>query len=262
MKTILEGFSLKDFYNAYGIPEEQIGETSDGYHTFNALYRQRLVLTAALFNTFSDLCWKSRKHEDGKLCFGGGWFIVGIDTPEGQYAYHYQEEYWAMFKCEELETGKHWDGHTDKDVERLLSLNRSTKKMVNGADFDAWPIIRNPHIGVDMPWFKENPNINKSVSLELLDINKHYPRLDMSQYLLSSAGAGKHPIMDSLPVNEFMMKKHKKYDDEIMTSLYGNWIMDKCIEISKKEDERLLNKLYPPEKRIKIDGPNTLPKKR
>ena len=27
-----------------------------------------------------------------------------------------------MFKCKELECGKHWDGHTEKDVIRLLSL--------------------------------------------------------------------------------------------------------------------------------------------
>ncbi len=27
--------------------------------------------------------WKSLRHEDGELCFGGEWFIFGIDTPEG-----------------------------------------------------------------------------------------------------------------------------------------------------------------------------------
>ena len=27
-----------------------------------------------------------------------------------------------MFKCQELSNGKHWDGHTEDDVIRLLSL--------------------------------------------------------------------------------------------------------------------------------------------
>ena len=68
---------------------------------------------------------KSWKHNDGELCFGGDWFIVGIDTPEGSYTYHYQMEYWKMFNCEELAYGKEWDGHTEADVERLLSLENA-----------------------------------------------------------------------------------------------------------------------------------------
>lgn len=72
--------------------------------------------------TYKDKAWKSYTHEDGELCFGGGWFIVGIDTPEGSYTYHYKNEYWDMFDCKELKISKHWDGHTDKDVTRMLSL--------------------------------------------------------------------------------------------------------------------------------------------
>lgn len=98
------------------------GELSDGYHTFNDLYYQRCILFATIVNTYSKLAWKSYRHENGELCFGGGWFIVGIDTPEGSYTYHYENKYWDLFNCEELVYGKHWDGHTDKDVTRLLSL--------------------------------------------------------------------------------------------------------------------------------------------
>jgi hypothetical protein len=104
------------------IPEGGIGEVSDGYHTFNSLYRQRLILTAALVKAHKDVAWKSWRHEDGKLCFGGGWFIVGFDTPDGGYTYHYEEKDWELFDCVELPVGKHWDGHTDEDVERLLSI--------------------------------------------------------------------------------------------------------------------------------------------
>ena len=104
------------------VPEGGIGEMSDGYHTFNGLYYQRMVLFAALVKAHKDKAWKSWKHEDGEPCFGGGWFIVGIDTPEGSYTYHYEEKDWDLFDCVELPVAKHWDGHTEENVTRLLSL--------------------------------------------------------------------------------------------------------------------------------------------
>lgn len=104
------------------VPVGGIGEMSDGYHTFNGLYYQRMVLFAALVKQNKDSAWKSHRHEDGELCFGGGWFIVGIDTPDGSYTYHYEDKDWDLFDCEELPVGKHWDGHTEDDVTRLLSL--------------------------------------------------------------------------------------------------------------------------------------------
>lgn len=104
------------------IPESGIGDLSDGYHSFNDLYYQRLVLTATIVKQNKSRCWKSFKHEDGQPCFGGGWFIVGIDTPEGTYTYHYEAKDFDLFLCQELPVAKHWDGHTDKDVARLLSL--------------------------------------------------------------------------------------------------------------------------------------------
>lgn len=105
------------------VPDGGIGEMSDGYHTFNGLYYQRMVLFAALVNSHKDKAWKSWKHEDGELCFGGDWFIVGIDTPEGIYTYHYEEKGWELFDCVELPVAKHWDGHTEEDITRLLSLD-------------------------------------------------------------------------------------------------------------------------------------------
>ena len=104
------------------VPEGGIGEMSDGYHTFNGLYYQRMVLFAALVKAYKDKAWKSHRHEDGELCFGGGWFIVGIDTPDGSYTYHYEDKDWDRFDCQELPSGKKWDGHTEADVTRLLSL--------------------------------------------------------------------------------------------------------------------------------------------
>jgi len=109
------------------IPQTGIGDVSDGYHTFNQLYHQRAVLFAALVNLNQNRAWKSWKHEDGKYCFDSNmeWFIVGIDTPSGSYTYHYEKKYWDLFNCRELECGKHWDGHTEEDVTRLLDLRNN-----------------------------------------------------------------------------------------------------------------------------------------
>lgn len=101
---------------------KDIGDLSDGFHTFNQLYYQRMMLFATIVKQNRGRAWKSLRHEDGELCFGGGWFIVGIDTPEGSYTYHYKDNYYSLFDCVELERAKHWDGHTEKDVTRLLSL--------------------------------------------------------------------------------------------------------------------------------------------
>lgn len=102
-----------------------IGEVSDGFHTFNGLYEQRMILFAALVKAYKDKAWKSYRHANGEYCFGGGWFIVGIDTPEGSYTYHYENKYWDMFDCMELPKGKPWDGHNETDAKtRLMSLKK------------------------------------------------------------------------------------------------------------------------------------------
>ena len=109
-------------------PCEDKGEISDGYHTFNQLYHQRAILFATIVNQNKDKAWKSFKHSDGHYCFDedGEMFIVGIDTPKGSYTYHYHKKYWDYFNCKELECGKVWDGHTEEDVTRLLSLGQQS----------------------------------------------------------------------------------------------------------------------------------------
>lgn len=103
-------------------PNVVTDDISDGFHTFGQLYFQRMMLFATLVNLFPDLSWKTKRHEDGEECFGGGWFLVTIDTPAGAYGYHYEMKYWDMFKCDELDKAKHWDGYTEENVDRLLSL--------------------------------------------------------------------------------------------------------------------------------------------
>ena len=116
------------------IPDTGIDDLSDGYHTFRQLYYQRMMLFATIVKQNRDKAWKSLHHEDGELCFGGGWFIVGVDTPEGSYTYHYEVNFYSLFDCEELECGKHWDGHTEKDVTRLLSLPSAQPEIIRCKD--------------------------------------------------------------------------------------------------------------------------------
>ena len=100
------------------------GEASDGYHTFNELYDFRREYNAALVNSGVWKAHKSYRHHSGELCFGGGWFIVVIETPFGQISNHYENKYWDEFHCEEKEFADEWDGHTEKDViERLMKCN-------------------------------------------------------------------------------------------------------------------------------------------
>lgn len=96
------------------------GEVSDGSHTFNELYYHRMILFSVILNQNSDRAWKSRKHHDGTMY--EDYFIVGIDTPQGQFTYHYHKSYWDNFRVKELEFAPMWDGHESKDIVRLLSL--------------------------------------------------------------------------------------------------------------------------------------------
>ena len=104
------------------------GEASDGYHTFNELYDFRREYNAALVNSGVWKAHKSYRHHDGELCFGGGWFIVMIETPFGQISNHYENKYWDEFHCEEKEFADEWDGHTEKDViARLMKCNNQNQ---------------------------------------------------------------------------------------------------------------------------------------
>jgi hypothetical protein len=96
------------------------GETSDGYHTFNELYEHRMMLFAVICKANKNRAWKSWKHDDGTMY--ENYFIVGIETNQGSYTYHYHKDHWALFDVEVVEFAPEWDGHTPKDITRLLSL--------------------------------------------------------------------------------------------------------------------------------------------
>jgi len=127
------------------------GSISDGFHSFNELYEFRKLYNALLFNEWAkqiDVKYhfvknkhgllkeevlykkykydvhKSIRHNDGELCFGGGWFVVVAVLPSGQITNHYKMEDWDLFKIPQVVKAKYeFDGHTSQDVlVRMLDL--------------------------------------------------------------------------------------------------------------------------------------------
>jgi hypothetical protein len=131
--------------------KDERGEISDGFHSFNELYEFRKLYNALLFNEWARQITtetafrkdargrtkqivvaesnkydvhKSIRHNNGELCFGGGWFVVIAILPSGQITNHYEMKDWDLFKIPEVEKAKYeFDGHTSQDVvERMLNL--------------------------------------------------------------------------------------------------------------------------------------------
>ena len=132
--------------------QEDAGLVTDGYHTFDELYRFRKVYNALLFNEWAKQglyrVHKSWKHEDGEWCFGKKheWFIVCAKLPSGIITNHYKAEDWDLFQIPEyLKSIFPYDGHTPQDtVDRMLELIRTSgnkKEFVEIWDGDKGLII-------------------------------------------------------------------------------------------------------------------------
>lgn len=109
---------ILDDYRKQGISRKSV---SDGYHTFEELYYHRMVLFSIICNQNKERAWKSKQHHDGTM-FDDTSFIVGVETPEGQYTYHYHLNYWDHFDVKVLEYAPEYDGHKPSDIGRLRSL--------------------------------------------------------------------------------------------------------------------------------------------
>lgn len=118
-----------DIFEKTYFESSDIGQISDGYHTFDELYRYRMLYNAAFFNVLAKeesikMC-KSRKHSDGKKCFGSDdWFVVMAILPTGQISNHYESKYWDLFNIPESVMAFEYDGHTPNEaadrIERYL----------------------------------------------------------------------------------------------------------------------------------------------
>ena len=102
-------------------------EISDGYHTFDELYKHRITLYIALCKSLerhNENVWCSKVHSDGTSI--DGWFILGIDSRESkQITYHIPNEYWdeVCSFADIREMAYPFDGHTSNDVlERITKI--------------------------------------------------------------------------------------------------------------------------------------------
>ena len=99
---------------------EDKGQISDGSHTFDDLYYHRMILFSVICHQFKHLAWKSKLHHDDTMY--EDYFIVGINTPEGPFTYHYHLDHWDQFNVRVLKKAPEWDGHQSSDIVRLQSL--------------------------------------------------------------------------------------------------------------------------------------------
>jgi hypothetical protein len=96
---------------------------SDGYHTIEEVYYQRMLYNAAFINKIArnnNNVVKSTRHSDGELCFDGGYFIVVMELPTGQISNHYEMKYWNLFKCKHAYKAPAWDGHDSRTANGRL----------------------------------------------------------------------------------------------------------------------------------------------
>jgi hypothetical protein len=79
-----------------------------------------MLYNAAFFNELAKQnlydVHKSKRHSDGKECFGGGWFIVMAELPTGQISNHYELIDWDLFNIPIKENANEYDGHTPKEA--------------------------------------------------------------------------------------------------------------------------------------------------
>ena len=104
-----------------------VGEVSDGFHTFRELYDHRCTLFLAFLSLVNN-GWYSSKHSDGTDM--PGWFIAGVEIEEGkQITYHLPDKYLRIAgdRLYYKERAPEWDGHTSEDV-----LARITDWIDNG----------------------------------------------------------------------------------------------------------------------------------
>jgi|GEM_PF-1213699 len=113
-----------EYLSTYSIKD--VGNFSDGSHTFNELYEHRTILFSVICNTYKNKAWKSWKHEDGSMF--KDYFIVGITTSKGDYSYHCHKDNWNRFDIKEIANAPKWDGHKPSDVNRLYYLLQENHK--------------------------------------------------------------------------------------------------------------------------------------
>jgi hypothetical protein len=111
--------------------EGEVGEFSDGYHSFNDLYAHRHGLFIALMRCNPELSYIARQHADGTEY--PGWFLAVMNLPNGQVSYHMPMSYWDEFDgIKAYERAPSYDGHTSQDMLDRLRTWRGVKAVSSG----------------------------------------------------------------------------------------------------------------------------------
>lgn len=105
--------------------KKDVGQISDGYHTFDELYDHRITLFIALCRKMHETrtVWRTECHSNGEKI--EGWFLLGIGTQMGeQITYHIPMSRWDECKfASKCDRAPAFDGHTGADVlSRLKKL--------------------------------------------------------------------------------------------------------------------------------------------
>jgi hypothetical protein len=103
------------------IPMENVGEISDGYHSFSELYEHRHALFGHLLHQYKSCAFKTWRDDKKKKI--DGWFIAGVNTLQGQITYHIPGRLWGSplyNNITEIEFNEYYDQHESCDVLRRL----------------------------------------------------------------------------------------------------------------------------------------------
>lgn len=97
----------------------------DSSHTFTDLYdhRNMLFLNLCKMYPYGDV-WKTRHHETGKPEMPEGFFLVGVETPDGRLSYHMKvEDHWEYtWWIQEIDESPAWDGVKGGTISRLKKV--------------------------------------------------------------------------------------------------------------------------------------------
>jgi len=182
--------------------QTDMGEVSDGYHTFNELYYYRMLYNAAFFNLLpKEWVHKSKRHHTGEECFGGGWFIVMANLPTGQISNHYELKYWDLFKVPEKEIADEWDGHSPQEAaERLYKYlqQEQSEPSNNLVDIDA---VREDFITEVYRVLDADPTNDRANAIidafdSLPTVSQEQPEMDLNEeiYFWLEGGGLTYPI--------------------------------------------------------------------
>jgi len=103
---------------------KKLEDISDGFHTFADLYKIRHILCLALAQLAmlkGVKVFKSTLHGDETEMYGG-YFILVIETPQGQISFHMPLEYWDYLPNIVEKYDWSFDGHTYIEVYQRILL--------------------------------------------------------------------------------------------------------------------------------------------